>query len=838
MNQSVKRSLTDIFKKDHYFKEVMHKLTLDTELTNKEKSYILSSALIFLQEYDKNKSYKSYVDIAYYIILKYSIRYSDYKPLFDISNILGYFPISDSIIKNELLEDFTFVDFTVKFKIRDYENNNEEGKSYIETFEQNKERIELISDSSQEKGFLAPTSFGKSSVMIEFIKSLKSKKKIAIIVPTKSLLMQTYKMIREARLDYRILMHNEMYNDDESFIGVFTQERALRLNKTNNVFYDVLIIDEAHNIFDNNNRSLLLARLIRLNKSKNENTNIVYLSPLINEINNLNVNREQAISSHTINFNIKSPELYEYTTNDELLKHNRFFINDKNKGLFVKDCNSYLDLIKQTIKNKNFFYNYRPIYIEQLSKELLSITEPIENNRDINEIVEILKNEVHEQFYSISLIKHGIVYLHGKLPDLIKEYLEKKFKDIACIKYVVANSVILEGMNLPIDNLYIFNSRGLNGKDLTNLIGRVNRLNEIFKNGNNLNKLLPQVYFVNNENYNKHGDKTVNMFNKIKLLRNRTFSDEVNNPLLDKFNIESIKDKDENEQKRKRDKINKIIEYENYLISNQLTDKHKLKQYFIENSFNLFYKDLNFLTEEIFKLLKEKEYLTDDWENLNIIDKIFHIFIKGFVDKDDLFEDYEFFRLKSESARNYYHIHINNRKKSLKENIQIIFKYLQKKRDSPDIKEHIFYIGSAYGEIKYRSDKYFNELQNYKVAINLKGEKPKTDEQLINYSIVKLKIEDDFISFKLNKFIVFLYDFKIISKDEYHKYVYGTTNESKIELTKFGLNIGLIDRLQKDGQLENLDFDQNNNLTSNKEFKEYLTTQNDFQRFEIERFLD
>lgn len=129
-------------------------------------------------------------------------------------------------------------------------------------------------------------------------------------------------------------------------------------------------------------------------------------------------------------------------------------------------------------------------------------------------------------------------------------------------------------------------------------------------------------------------------------------------------------------------------------------------------------------------------------------------------------------------------------------------------------------------------------MQNYKVAINLKGEKPKTDEQLINYSIVKLKIEDDFISFKLNKFIVFLYDFNIISKDEYHEYVYGTTNESKIELTKFGLNIGLIDRLQKDGQLENLEFDQNNNLKSNKEFKEYLTTQNDFQRFEIERFLD
>ena len=34
------------------------------------------------------------------------------------------------------------------------------------------------------------------------------------------------------------------------------------------------------------------------------------------------------------------------------------------------------------------------------------------------------------------------------------------------------------------DLLYIFNTRSLRGKELTNLIGRVNRLHEIFKNGN------------------------------------------------------------------------------------------------------------------------------------------------------------------------------------------------------------------------------------------------------------------------------------------------------------------------------------------------------------------
>lgn len=833
MELKEKYTLNASLQNNTLFKSVIDKLTLDSELTHKEKSYILSCALVFLEEYNKNRAYKSYADISYYIILKYSIKYNDYKPLYDFATVFGFYPISNTILKSHLLENSNFNDLVVELKLEEYKNISDKDKTYVETFEQNKERNSFVCDDSMEKGYIAPTSFGKSSVIVEYIRSLKEKQKIAIIVPTKSLLMQTYKMIRDSNLGYRILMHNEMYNKDKTFIAVFTQERALRLIKTGNISYDNLIIDEAHNILDKDSRSVLLARLLRLNKNKN--CKIVYLSPLVDDIKNLTISNEQSISPHTINFNIKSPELFEYSLDNTLLKHNKFFINDQNTGLNVTNFDNYFDLIKKTSQKKNFLYNYRPIHIEHLAKELLKTTNAVSENKDITEIIEILKNEVHEKFYCIPLLRNGIIYLHGKLPDLIKEYLEKKFSDIPQIRYVVANSVILEGMNLPIDNLYIFNTRTLKGKELTNLIGRVNRLNEIFKGDNNLHKLLPSVYFVNNNHYNKHGDTSLKMFNKIKLLRNRSFSDKVNNPLLEKFDIESIKDSDKNQQQKKRDKVQKLIDYEDYLILDNLDAKDGLKQYFIENSFSLFYNDLDLLTEIIHKKITQKDYLTADWESISILDKIYHIFLNNLMHQRDFIVDFEFFRLKEESARNYYDVHIKNRKKSLKENIQIIFNYLKKRKASVNVKDHLYYIGSTYGEITYKSDKYFNELRNYNVAINLKS---KSDDELINYSIVKLKIEDDFISFKLNKFIVFLYDYKIISKDEYHNYIYGTTDEAKIELTKFGLSIGLIDRLQNDKQISNLSFDQNYNLTSNQLFKDYLNTLNDFQRFEIERFLN
>lgn len=824
-----KTILTAIFKKNTIFKSILDKLTLDLELHDKEKSYILTCALIILNEYNKDRRFKSYADLSYYIILKYSLNNADYKPLYDFSVAFGFYPITNAILKNRLLKEQHFNDFVVEFLLEDFVNIEDINKSYVETFEQNKERNNFVLDVSLEKGYIAPTSYGKSSIIIEFIKVLEKKQKIAIIVPTKSLLMQTYKMLRDSQLGYRILMHNEMYNKEESFISVFTQERALRLLNTHNIFYDTLIIDEAHNLFEKDNRSLLLGRLLRLNKKREENCRIIYLSPLIDDVKNLHINTKQKINHHTIDFNIKSPEIFEYSIDNTLLKHNRFFINENNTGLRVADYKSYLDLVQKCSKNKNFLYNYRPIHIEDLAHKLLEITSPTESLQ-IQEITNILKREVHENFYCIPLLRNGIIYLHGKLPDLIKEYLEKKFKEIDEIKFVVANKVILEGINLPIDTLFIFNTYSQDGKDLTNLIGRVNRLNDIFTKGNNLSKLLPAVYFVNNEKYN-NGNL---MFNKIKLLRNRTFGDIIKNPLLEKFNIESINDKDKDEEKRKRDNIKRIIDYENFLILDNLDPKQKLKQYFIENSFNIFYKDLDFLTDSIYKKTSDKTYITTNWAELTLIDKIYHIFIRDYVDKNDFMIDFEFFRLKEESARSYYNGYIKNRKKSLKENINIIFKYLKGRKESELHKDNIYYIGSAYGEIKYPSEKYFNELNNYKVAVNLKF---KSDQSLINYAVVKLKIEDDFISFKLNKFIVFMYDYLIITKDEYHNYIYGTTDENKIELTKFGLTIGLIEKLQNDNQLINLSFDENKNLTSNSEFKIYLETLNDFQRFEIERFL-
>jgi len=82
-----------------------------------------------------------------------------------------------------------------------------------------------------------------------------------------------------------------------------------------------------------------------------------------------------------------------------------------------------------------------------------------------------------------------------------------------------------------------------------------------------------------------------------------------------------------------------------------------------------------------------------------------------------------------------------------------------------------------------------------------------------------------------------LFDYGLITVDEYNKYIYGTTDKEKIKLTKYGLSVSLISRLESEGQLKNLKFDMYNNLEGNEEFNMFLNSVSDFFRFEISRYI-
>lgn len=810
MSDSIKISNLKTIQPIH---NVVNKLLLsDPTINNEEKQFLLSLAIILIEQYQKDENYKTAFELAYFIILKYSILFKDWQPLYDLSINFGFYPISNAIINNKgLISDITTEMLTAATESF-FKSNG-----IIETKEQNISRKNILNTNETYISYIAPTSFGKSKIIVEHIKkNINFYNKFAIIVPTKSLLMQTYKNIKRAFPNIKVLIHDEMYTEhDCNFIAVVTQERALRLLERNrDLHFDVLYIDEAHKLLENTDRSILLIRLLRLAKYRNNCLKILYLSPLIKNSKNISVS-DQSIQEFKINFNIKVPMLYEFKNTRDILIYNRFFNEFCNIGNFGDNYIKYIE-VKSTCKN--FIYLYAPKKIERFAKEFYA---SIANEVVCDEITQVINNlnkYVHKDFYVSKYLKKGIIYIHGKIPDDIKDYLEDKFNNIQQIKYLIANNVILEGINLPFDSLFILDSRGLNKNSLINLIGRINRLNMVFTSSiDDLSKLVPSVYFIENNNE----FCSCSMENKIKLLQTLDYVDDVENPLLDTFELAN----ENNEEKRK--KSEEIIKNENFVFTEQSNDFLILKQNMLKLSMNSIYNISDILCSDILSRIntfKENKGTLSNKET--IFDLLYTVFIENLSDS---IKDFEFKRLNNIESRNYYYkLIVKHRKLSLKQKIALTAKYLyrvKKKSVNPYL-----YIGSSYGECTAIGNSSRNN--NVYVNINLKNY-----SEIVNLSIIKIKLEEDFVSFTLNKFFQLMLDYELISQSLYNDLVYGTNDPLILSLSKLGLSLSIINKLIKDEQLNNLSINEFGNLEYNEQFLLYKRNSDDFFKFELNKFL-
>jgi hypothetical protein len=803
---------------DKNFKDIMNKIMLFQNISDEENAYILACAILFIKSYEKDRRRTSHFEIGYSIIIYYSVQTGDNAPLFEISSTFGFYPISNFIMKSNEIENTSIKTLMFKEQLQTFEHNG-----IIETFEQRKFRTELLKIDLTDAAYIAPTSFGKSSIFVDIIKASDQKRSV-IIVPTKSLLTQTYRNINTNFPLKKIIFHDEMYDDDEEFIAVFTQERALRLLKNPDISFDLMIIDEAHNVFDISPRSVLLTRLIRRNKTRNPECRTFYFSPLISDADNLRVDEQQVIEEKHIAFNIKEPRLFERDDNGKVSIYNRFL----DQFFEYSKCDNFFDYITNNALKNNFVYLRSPRRIEAFTMEFGAQRAALDID-ELEQLSKIIAHNVHEDFYPVELVKKGVVYLHGKMPDLIKEYLEYKFRTTKALDFVVANTVILEGVNLPIDNLYILNTHGLNKKALINLIGRVNRLNEVFHNEEgDLRKLLPPVHFVSSE----YAGARSNMRNKIKSLKSGVFNDEVKNPALLNYDFERLQNIIDNstnleaieKAKYEQRKVEKIKEREDFLVFKSEQEGNRVAALLIESGIESKYADRGFALEQIEN--RVEEYTGNQkWAEINTIDKIYYMFIEGL---EALITDNSFLRLRNSKARDYYKLFVSNlHRLALKEHINETVNYFQYKVNEGG--KGLFYIGVSFGDVAK------DKGSPFMTYINL-GEK--SYKELVNLALVKIKMESDFVSYSLNEYVAVMKDMGVISIDEYDLFIYGTNKKYNQAFTKLGLSGTLINRLEKDNQLHNIKVNDTGHASVNEEFKTYIKTMDDLMQFEISKYFE
>ena len=783
------------------FKKMIQKLYQQEEMSEQELEFSLGCAIVILQEFDKGHD-RELFELAYNIILRYAKMTKDYRPLYDISYNYGFYPTVDYITNKELIEEDGIQYAMLGYRMKKYKN-----EGYVETLEQNKTRKEIIKTTERNIAFIAPTSSGKSSIIVQHLQQNENIKKAIIIVPTKSLINQTNLEIRKHIRTRKVFTHDGMYNGEEAFVGVLTQERALRLLENNPTLeLDCVYIDEAHNILSNEARNIILARTLRVISRRQPRTQFIFLTPFISQVNNLQVKDLREIEEQRISYNLKEPNIF-YRGEDGAVE-----ILDRFSGTTyqIGYCEDTFDYIKANEKTKNFFFLNKPRLIEQFAEDLYGNTEEIEKDKDVEEIKRILEKTVHPDFKMIKYLSHGIVYMHAKIPENIKDYMLGKFKTVPSLKYLVANVVIMEGINLPIDCLFVLRLYRMNNSAIHNLIGRVNRLNNVYDmKKNNLDGLLPDIHFVETEKYATKSPKMKNIVTKLY----DSEEDDVKNPILENYSGVALSSSVITNNR-------KIVEQEDAYFNKPESEIDSFKRKLISSGMNQLVEvddeNVRIIYSNIRSIQRNCVYK-------DVIDIVRYAFITNNVKVTDK----AFRRLQYDQAVSYYKHFIQDMKNC---DLQtLVTKHLKYQLSRSD--KRYMYVGTDFGEIKGSQ---VGGIVGQPVYVDVRE---KSLPELINLLIVKIKIEQDFLGFQYNRAVYFLHDIGVINDNQFNLEIYGTNDERIIQLLNTGIPLNLLRLFEDNMQMENLYLDDYGNLCGNAHLREYMETQNEYVKYQIDKYV-
>lgn len=345
--------------------------------------------------------------------------------------------------------------------------------------------------------YSGPTSMGKSFIMRMFIKQQifdGQKRNYAILVPTKALINEVSSKIIDdlkdmlAEKDYRLvnsagaIVLKQVHN----FILIMTPERLLYLLMENKGFkLDYLFIDEAHKISSRDSRSPFYYKVIDLVAKRSLETHIIFSSPNIpNPGVYLSlipyVNKEQ-VSELACSYAPVSQTKYLVDLTANTIRS----YNDYNNS-FADVCNfsksvslsRLISLMGKDAQNIIYCSSTAKAVSQALeySKKYPSVTQV---SSDLAALIRDIKKEIHGDYFLAEALQSGVAYHIGYLPSDIRMRIEDLYKS-GDIKTIFCTSTLVEGVNLPADNLFVTSYK--NGRsdmtpvDFRNLIGRVGRI--------------------------------------------------------------------------------------------------------------------------------------------------------------------------------------------------------------------------------------------------------------------------------------------------------------------------------------------------------------------------
>jgi superfamily II DNA/RNA helicase len=398
----------------------------------------------------------------------------------------------------------------------------------------------------------APTSAGKSFVLHQYIAHniLTKKSYCAVyVVPTKSLIAevrdQITKQIRKLGIGPQQAMvfnsadHGKIdqIRNIPGKVIVLTQERLMQLVSNDvDLDIDLLVLDEAQKISDKK-RGVIIEDSVKELVERVPALQKVAISPNI-------ADPEKFYTIFGFSESIQSP----ITTTKTPVGQNIFFVNFSNRKVNVllripelREQTSIDDFViprkirddaryprkvwvaEKLLKGKGHTLIYCDTPLECRNVALgISLFNVASESTELHEALEFLKRHVHEQYYLVDYLQHGVGYHYGRMPQFVRLLVKKLFEEKK-IDFLGCTSTLLEGVNLPAKNIILYRPKSglldpMDKSSILNLAGRAGRLGKDYY-GN--------IYCIDYDTWAKTEDVFDGQPDKVKSAVEKTLTDDL-----------------------------------------------------------------------------------------------------------------------------------------------------------------------------------------------------------------------------------------------------------------------------------------------------------------------
>ena len=306
----------------------------------------------------------------------------------------------------------------------------------------------------------APTSFGKTLLIKEYIYTNKPKH-IVYIVPTNALSYELEKSFKENPNFANYIIFDKCsavekldgeYIDNENLLFIGTQEKYLEIAKDMIGDIDLFVIDEAYKLHETVSRQ----RAYKLSET--------FLDSI--------ANKSKKIFLLTPKARFNGFEKYKFYT------HQSSF-NAVEKNYIVLEREDFFNLLIEKGNNeKTILFCDTPRQINEACNDILMVKERVTGILD--ELIKQLESDVHPEWSVVKLLKCGILTHHGQMPKYVQNKMINLFNSNKQLNILLGTNSISEGINTVTKNLFIhpdYNNYA-NTLLLKNTIGRAGRLGE------------------------------------------------------------------------------------------------------------------------------------------------------------------------------------------------------------------------------------------------------------------------------------------------------------------------------------------------------------------------